>query len=661
MTDENITVSDNSDLEDISPPELRGYLSKWTNYIHGWQDRFIVLKDSTLSYYKSELESNLGCRGALCLKKAKVKPHEFDDCRFDVSVSDCVWYLRASNPEEKQQWIDVLESFKVESGYGTSSDSSSNGGGLRRHGSITSLQSTGSHGRISRRLAEKIAELETFNDLLSKQAIQLQQYFDMCVNTYPHINDESDAIDAVKLADSADHKKRLSDVRATSASFRATCGATVATVQHCVELLRRRDRQACKAEELYMALKNQLTEVRLASKPGPDHEEGPHSTLPDDEFYDAVETGFDKMEEERCARVSSPAELTRDEVELPPPAIDNRLTVHPLWPEIDRISTEQIQAAFEGVGGEIGWQLFAEEGDMRMYRREMEVDGMVMDPLKAMHKVRGVSAREMCHYFFNPRYRYEWETTLETMNIVEAVSSDTLVFHQTFKRIWPASQRDALFWSHVRAAPRNTYAVTNHSTAHRDYPVRAALHATLYTLHTTLYTSQRDALFWSHVRAAPRNTYAVTNHSTAHRDYPVRAALHATLYTLHTTLYTSQRDALFWSHVRAAPRNTYAVTNHSTAHRDYPVRAALHATLYTLHTTLYTSQRDALFWSHVGSILYIHTVLGALQSKPYILRSTRCRLCSTLLQSTLYTIHCTLHPLAFIFYDLPFKRDALHS
>lgn len=40
----------------------------------------------------------------------------------------------------------------------------------------------------------------------------------------------------------------------------------------------------------------------------------------------------------------------------------------------------------------------------------MEVDGMVTDPLKAMHKVRGVTAREMCHYFFNPRYRYEWES-----------------------------------------------------------------------------------------------------------------------------------------------------------------------------------------------------------------------------------------------------------
>ncbi|XP_049876913.1 ceramide transfer protein [Pectinophora gossypiella] len=474
MTEENITVSDNSDLDEGGNPELRGYLSKWTNYIHGWQDRFIVLKDSTLSYYKSELESNLGCRGALCLKKAKVKPHEFDDCRFDVSVNDCVWYLRASNPEEKQQWIDVLESFKVESGYGTSSDSSSNGGGLRRHGSVTSLQSTGSHGRTSRRLAEKIAELDTYGELLGKQAAQLQQYFDMCVAAYPHISDEvTEAIDAVTIADGNDLRLHTGEVRATSASFKATCGATLSTLQHCAELLRRREKQVRQAEELYMTLKNQLVEARIASKPGPDHEEGPHSTLPDDEFYDAVESGFDKMEEERCARVAAPparAQHTRDQVELPPPHIDNRLTVHPLWPEIDRISTEQIQAAFEDVGGEVGWQLFAEEGDMRMYRREMEVDGMVMDPLKAMHKVRGVSAREMCHYFFNPRYRYEWETTLENMTIVEEISSDTMVFHQTFKRIWPASQRDALFWSHVRASSDDTYAVTNHSTTNSDYP-----------------------------------------------------------------------------------------------------------------------------------------------------------------------------------------------
>ncbi|KAG7301604.1 hypothetical protein JYU34_014581 [Plutella xylostella] len=466
MSDENITVSDNSDLEDGGTPELRGYLSKWTNYIHGWQDRFIVLKDSTLSYYKSELESNLGCRGALCLKKAKVKPHEFDDCRFDVSVNDCVWYLRATNPEEKQQWIDVLESFKVESGYGTSSDSSSNGGGLRRHGSVTSLQSTGSHGRTARRLTEKISELDTYGELLARQSAELQGYFDQAAAAAG--GEGADVVDAAGVADGPE-RPTSDSVRAAGASFRATCAATLAALQQCVELMKKRDQQARQAEELYMALKNQLTEARLASKPCPDHEEGPHSTLPDDEFYDAVETGFDKMERQ-ISRVAPSVVITRDQVDLPPPAIDSRLTLHPLWPEIDRISTEQITAAFEEVGGEIGWQLFAEEGDMKMYRREMEVDGMVTDPLKAMHKVRGVSAREMCHYFFNPRYRYEWETTLETMRIAEEISCDALVCHQTFKRIWPASQRDALFWSHVRAAPAHTYAVTNHSTTNDDFP-----------------------------------------------------------------------------------------------------------------------------------------------------------------------------------------------
>lgn len=54
-------------------PELQGYLSKWTNYIHGWQPRFIVLKNATLSYYKSEHESDYGCRGSISLQKAAIK------------------------------------------------------------------------------------------------------------------------------------------------------------------------------------------------------------------------------------------------------------------------------------------------------------------------------------------------------------------------------------------------------------------------------------------------------------------------------------------------------------------------------------------------------------------------------------------------------------
>lgn len=75
--------------------------------------RFIVLKDSTLSYYKSAEDSDFGCRGAICLEKAVVKESEIDPLRFDVSVNNLVWYLRAENPEDKNNWVEVLKSFRV--------------------------------------------------------------------------------------------------------------------------------------------------------------------------------------------------------------------------------------------------------------------------------------------------------------------------------------------------------------------------------------------------------------------------------------------------------------------------------------------------------------------------------------------------------------------
>lgn len=68
------TVSDNEET-DLSNelPRKEGYLNKWTNYIYGWQKRWIVLKDGALSYYKSKNETGCGCRGAISLYKAYIK------------------------------------------------------------------------------------------------------------------------------------------------------------------------------------------------------------------------------------------------------------------------------------------------------------------------------------------------------------------------------------------------------------------------------------------------------------------------------------------------------------------------------------------------------------------------------------------------------------
>lgn len=75
-----LTDEDEEDYEDEHAlPEMHGTLSKWTNYIHGWQDRYIALKDGTLSYYKSENETAFGCRGAVSLVKAviQVRYHKY--------------------------------------------------------------------------------------------------------------------------------------------------------------------------------------------------------------------------------------------------------------------------------------------------------------------------------------------------------------------------------------------------------------------------------------------------------------------------------------------------------------------------------------------------------------------------------------------------------
>jgi len=74
---------DDDDSDGVIVPELQGTLSKWTNYIHGWQTRFIVLKDGTLSYYKSEQDSGYGCRGSISLYKANIKVRA--SCETDMS------------------------------------------------------------------------------------------------------------------------------------------------------------------------------------------------------------------------------------------------------------------------------------------------------------------------------------------------------------------------------------------------------------------------------------------------------------------------------------------------------------------------------------------------------------------------------------------------
>jgi len=486
---------DSPDLSDIDDetwdpgaPELTGTLNKWTNYIHGWQQRFIALKDGTLVYYKSANETDFGCRGAISIQKAVVTPHEFDELRFDVSVNDCVWYLRASNLEDRERWVVALEAYKVKS----EPDSAS----------VFSAHSTSSKGCKGLGLNEKLAEMETFRDILCRQIDTLQSYFDAC----------SDIADVMKKTglngvmengegDQGEVSRNLMrqhglhnvDFKGEAITFKATTTGILSTLGYCIELMGQREDQWKRrlerevgarkaAEERLQCAAEQHTSPRntdVAKSPrmkgGPDYEEGPHSQIGEEEFFDAVESALDKLEEEleKKEQLKSLVEEKRSE------AVSSGASQHRLWPEIERTTQEQLKYARMSVEPGSGvWELFAEDGEMKMYKREEMVDGMVVDPLKALHTVQGVTAKELCHYFFSPDVRCEWEHTIETMSVLEEVSDDTLIFLQLHKRIWPAAQRDALFWSHMRRVDTgaqdpdvtDTWIVCNKSCEHVTSP-----------------------------------------------------------------------------------------------------------------------------------------------------------------------------------------------
>ena len=190
-----LTLSDDEELsETLTIPraiEKRGVLSKWTNYLQGWQSRYVLLADGTLSYFKSQEDSNIGCRGSISLLQAIVSVHEYDELRFDVKLGNYAFYFRAETIDEKQLWLDALEQSRIhlnESGY-TSETSS-----IRRHGSILSLNSQVSTNSICSRksvttMKERFQELETYKDVTTKQLETIQRYLSIILRECEsHVN-----------------------------------------------------------------------------------------------------------------------------------------------------------------------------------------------------------------------------------------------------------------------------------------------------------------------------------------------------------------------------------------------------------------------------------------------------------------------------------------
>lgn len=109
----------------------------------------------------------------------------------------------------------------------------------------------------------------------------------------------------------------------------------------------------------------------------------------------------------------------------------------------------------------------------------------MIDPLKASYMIPGVSAREVVQHFFDKESRLDWDGTVESVDVVETLAEDTVIYHQLHKRVWPSTQRESLFCSHIctlsnTPTPDNmvgrTWMVRNFSVDHDKVPVSVFVH-----------------------------------------------------------------------------------------------------------------------------------------------------------------------------------------
>ncbi|GMR51376.1 hypothetical protein PMAYCL1PPCAC_21571 [Pristionchus mayeri] len=463
-----------------------GVLYKWTNYISGWQPRYFEIKNGTLEYFLSKSEKSAGCRGSISLKSARIElTDDFGKCEISVRMNDdIVWYLKADTPMMRERWYRRLTA---------DSDSDYSSKGHSRTPSATSsnysssqLQHSPADGKREALLSERLLELGSYRELCAAQMAEIERELE-------ELSRQTDDSGAAPLA------------RAKLLTLKATHIAMLSNVDRILQLT---------AEQTEMVQVHQKPPAALVAAAPPKRVEykapspAPslaHSTAngvaSDDEemWHDADdEAGIeDTVAESPREQTSSPqssasppqSEKEEERNEKTEAVVDRHLPFgcfdevavpaeHSLADEVHQLTESQLDYALNGAHDPTMWTLFASDGDMKMYKREVEQDGLPVDPLKALHSVNGVSALEFMHYFFDAKYKMLWDHTLDDARVIERVAADLVVMHQKHKTVWPAAPRESLFWSHLRKVDQrrsdgahDCYVVCNKDIKRADVPL----------------------------------------------------------------------------------------------------------------------------------------------------------------------------------------------
>lgn len=484
-----------------------GVLKKWTNYVNGWQDRYFEITEGNLVYYKSKAEKTHGCRGSIFLKNAIIAAHEFDENEFSISMGEnVVWYLKAENSQSKLLWMRsvVRETVQNDSDYSSTSTKSHS-----RNPSVSSALASSNQktedDESTKLFTTKLSELEAYRTMCKDQMTSIERLLEQggasCIVPQAtilsvkathlalivNINHIVDLIKTSKIV--------LPEITSTPVTPSSTPPPVRGTLCATRSVSSSGFRRESLAEQEYMSDDNStMTTSTILARPDID------VTSDCDEFFDADEfdveskngdTTDEKLEEEKTSTEDKEnGNITvAEEVKKPSFRIEGEpitghyddLLVkedHSMFTKIDKLALDQLRYALAGVEDNV-WSLFAEDGPMRMYTRQIEDEGgLPVDPLKATHSVEGVTALEFMHYFYDARYKMQWDHTLEAMSVVEHISPDSVVLHQKHKTVWPAAPRESLFVSHIRRVDEHKrdgahdlYIVCNTDVQRADVPL----------------------------------------------------------------------------------------------------------------------------------------------------------------------------------------------
>ena len=470
-------------------PFKEGVLSKWTNYMNGWQDRFVNFSDGKLEYYRSQVDSKY-CRGRIDVasESAVFSVHDTDARRFEIRYQDDIMYFRANTREDRDAWLSALHHAQALVGPG-------GGGSLKRSGSLGSLvsiQSAASMGSNSTRtLSDKLMEVKTLHALASEQFSNVWRRCGL-VSDKPAAASTPTPTPAPAPASTpgAGDSDTESELRTELIACKACASGVMDSVQELVDIVQRREEtwkkrlakvteKRRRLETLYKNAKKNPATSQDTNIDNPDMFEGPSSLLTEEQWFDALENTLDAQNSHEAedaadagggqgagaANVPAHGEAGGKKEKSQEASVNE---AHAAWVGL---CDKQVQLALEvfQTGGGIIWDLINDSDDVKVYRRaEATEEGKVVEFVRTEATFVGVSSKEICSYFTDIRHRMEWEQMVAQCRTVERIDPSTSISYAVYKAQWPTQQRALLNIAHCRALEggNDRWIAVTHSVEH---------------------------------------------------------------------------------------------------------------------------------------------------------------------------------------------------